>query len=208
MKYLSFLFFCFLFSVKSHSQVEYEAYIIGLAGDTLNGRIQIPVKKGTLDFMDISNKIRFADTVGFKTYKPHEINGFGIKEEGLSGDYLSFQVEKKTLFLKKVTLGYWQIYDDVISLYKSFTGPTYNGATGFRNSTYNTKWGDGKDYYILYKNKPVKLERKPASGYLNLKQLKEIFSEHPAILNKLTAEMQWFQLVEIIEEFNKHNPLL
>ena len=121
-----------------------------------------------------------------------------IKADELSGDYNSIVIKKDRLFLKRIVQGYRQMYEDVVSLYKSFSYPGTNGSS----QSVSRKWGDGKDYYIVFNNEPVKLERKPASGILDIKQLRKIFHEHPVILNKLTDEMQWFQLREIIENLN------
>ena len=206
MKFSSSLLFVFLFSLKSYSGIEYPAYIITLSGDTLNGRIQIPVKKGALDLNGVRDKIRFADSSGFKVYMPGDINGFGIKAEEISGDYVNFKIAKKQLFLKRISNGYWQMYDDMNWSYRTITAANpIPGSPSFGHTTVSMKSGDGKDYYILYKNKPVKLERDPESHYLDLKQLKEIFGEHPVILNKLTSELQWFHLKEMIDEYNKSN---
>lgn len=198
-RYILVLLVSFLFENRSYSQAKYDGYIILPSGDTVTGSILIPVHKGALDFISASEKVKFIDsTEKVKTYKPDALKGFGIKADELSGDYSSLVIKKERLFLKRIGHGYWQMYEDVVSLYKSFSYPGINGSS----QSVSRKWGDGKDYYIVFNNEPVKLERKPASGILNIKQLKKIFHDHPVILNKLTDEMQWFQLREIIENFD------
>src|SRR5688572_1510435 len=199
-RYLLVFLLGFLFEKTSYSQAKYDGYITLPSGDTVTGSIVIPVNKGTLDFISVSEKVKFIDsTEKVKTYKPDALNGFGINADELSGDYISLVIKKDRLFLKRIVHGYWLMYEEVVSLYKSFSYPGTNGSS----QSVSRKWGDGKDYYIVFNNEPIKLERKPASGILNIKQLRKVFHEHPVILNKLTDELQWFQLREIVEDFNK-----
>ncbi len=203
-RYLLIFLLSFLFEKASYSQAKYDGYIILLSGDTVNGSIVIPINKGALDFISVSEKVKFIDSAEkVKTYKPDALKGFGINADELSSHYISLVIKKDRLFLKRIVHGDWQMYEDVVSLYKSFSYPGVNGSS----QSVSRKWGDGKDYYIIFNNEPVKLERKPASGFLNIKQLRKIFHEHPDILSKLTDELQWFQLREIVEEFSKSSAL-
>ena len=198
--------------IRSYSQVKYDAYIITLAGDTVLGKIEIPVKSGALSFAQINEKIRFNDSSGFKFYKPADLKGFGIIEDGLTGDYLSFRVpntsralvpiKKSHFFLKRIVDGDWQMYDHLLSETRTLPGAPA-GPNGLPHAGITVNVGDGKTYYILIKDEPVKLERDVTSGKMDLWQLKKIFAGQPEILDKLNAELEWFHLRDILETYNQ-----
>lgn len=180
-----------------NSQAKYDGYVILPSGDTVTGSILIPISSGALDFASVSSKIRFVDSSEkVKTYKPNKIKGFGIKADELSGNYLSLAIEGKHLFLKRITNGYWQVYQDIRSLYRASYPIGFNGTSVGPTS----KYGEKIDYFIIYKNEPVKLLKK-SKGKLDVKQLQLIFKDYPVILSKLKEEIQWYELKEIIDKF-------